>query len=137
MRRAHPHHGARALGHELGHGLIGDEPAPADDDEVVGGERHLAHEVAGHEHGATLGGQALEQRPHPQDALGVEPVDGLVEEEHSGVAEEGGGDAEPLGHAQGELARPACQRHRAQPHELEQVVDTPAGDAVGLGQGHR
>ena len=33
------------------------QPAPADDDEVVGGQRHLAHQVAGDEHGAALGGQ--------------------------------------------------------------------------------
>ena len=133
-RGPHPHRGAGALGHEVGHGLVGDEPAPPDDHEVVGGERHLAHEVAGHEHGAPLGRQSLEQGPHPQDALGVEAVDGLVEEEHARVPEQRGGDAEPLGHAEGELPGPLAG-HRGQPHQLEQLVDARRCDVVGLGQG--
>ena len=92
---------------------------------MIGGERHLAHEVARDEHGPTLRGQALEQRPHPQDPLGIEAVDGLVEEEHAGIAEQCRRDPEPLGHAQGELPGPlAC--HRGQSDELEHLVDTRA-----------
>jgi hypothetical protein len=43
---------------------VGDELALADDDEVVGGVFHLAHQVAGDEHGAAFGG---EPRPMPSD----------------------------------------------------------------------
>ena len=39
------------------------------------------------------------------DALGVEPVDRLVEQQHRRVAEQGGGDAEPLAHAEREARR--------------------------------
>ncbi|CAM5693481.1 hypothetical protein SVIOM74S_04750 [Streptomyces violarus] len=39
-----------------------------------------------------------------QHALGIEAVDGLVEDEGGRVAEEGGGDAEALSHAEGEAA---------------------------------
>jgi hypothetical protein len=63
---------------------------------VVGGGLHLTHEVAGDHHGATFVGQASHQRADPVDALGVEAVDRLVEEQHLRVAQQGGGDAQPL-----------------------------------------
>jgi hypothetical protein len=56
--------------------------APADHDQPVGGEGHLAHQVAGHQHRAALRRQRL------------------VEHQHRRVAEQRGGDAEPLLHAQ-------------------------------------
>ena len=56
--------------------------------------------MAGHEDRPALGGQGSEQMADPQDPLGVEPVDRLVQDEHSRVAEECGGDAQPLAHAQ-------------------------------------
>ena len=52
------------------------------------------------------------QRPHesadPHDALRVEPVDRLVEHQDGRVAEQGGGDAQPLAHAQREPVGPAA-----------------------------
>jgi len=60
--------------------------------------------VAGDEHGPALGGQRLHQVPDPADPLRVQAVDRLVEDEDGRVAEQRGGDAQPLGHAQGELA---------------------------------
>ena len=90
----------------MGHAGVGDQPAPADDDEVVGGHRHLAHQVAGDEHGAALGGERPQQGADPADALRVEPVDRLVEQQHLRVAEQRGGDAEPLAHAEREAAGP-------------------------------
>ena len=48
-------------------------------------------------------------RADPADAVGVEAVDRLVEDEHRRVAEHGRGDAQPLGHPQ----REASTRRRA------------------------
>lgn len=79
---------------------VGEEAALADDDQMVGGERHLAHEVGGDEDGAAFGGQGLEEGADPEHALGVEAVDGFVEDDGGGVAEERGGDAEALAHAE-------------------------------------
>src|SRR6266498_2484927 len=76
--------------------------APADDDEVVGGKGHLAHQVAGDEHRPALPREPLEQGAQPLDALGVEAVGGLVEEQHGCVAEQRLGDAEALLHPEGE-----------------------------------
>ena len=81
---------------------VGDQPPLADHDQVVGGLRHLAHQVAGDEDRAALGGQLAScSVADPQDALGVEPVDRLVEQQDLRVAEQRGGDAEPLRHARG------------------------------------
>ena len=57
-------------------------------DEVLGGEGHLAHQVRRHEHGAALGGEVLQEVADPEDPLGVEPVDGLVEHHGLGITEE-------------------------------------------------
>ena len=42
--------------------------------EVLGGQRHLVHQVRGDEDRPALGGEALQQRADPADALGVEAV---------------------------------------------------------------
>ena len=81
-------------------------PAP-DDDQVVGGLGHLAHQVRGHEHRPALGGQRLQQVADPADAVGIQAVDRLVQDDGLRVAEQRRGDAEPLAHAEGEAARPA------------------------------
>ena len=54
--------------------------------------------------GPALGGEVAHELAHPQHALGVEPVDRLVEDQRRRVAEQGGGDAEPLAHAEREAA---------------------------------
>src|SRR5262249_38530520 len=66
---------------ELGHGAIGDEPATADDQQVVGRVLHFRHKVAGHEDGAPFGGERLHEVADPQDPLGVQAVGRLVEHE--------------------------------------------------------
>ncbi len=67
--------------------------------------------MAGEQHGAPLGGEAAQEVAQPADALGVEPVGGLVEHEDARVAEQRGREAEPLGHAE----REAAERRRAAP----------------------
>ena len=66
----------------------------------------LAHQVAGDEHGPALGGERPQQAADPPDALRVEAVDRLVEQQHRRVAEQRAGDAEPLPHAEREAAGP-------------------------------
>ena len=119
--RAHQHVAARAGLDELGRGHVGDQPAAADDDQVVGGQRHLAHQVAGHEDGAALGGQRLEELADPVDAFGVQAVDRLVEHQHRRVAEQRGGDAEPLLHAEREPSTRAAAT-AVQPGQLSTSV---------------
>ena len=79
----------------LGHG-----PAVVDDDDVVGGLGDLGEDVAGDQDGPPFGGQAAEQVAQPPDALRIQAVGGLVEDQHGRVAEQGGGQAEPLPHAE-------------------------------------
>ena len=91
-------------GDEVGGRRVGDQPTAADDDQVVRGQRHLGQQVRGDEHGPALRGQVLHERADPVDALRVEPVDRLVEQQHLRVAQQGAGQAEPLLHAERELA---------------------------------
>ena len=49
-----------------------------------------------------------QQVTHPADALGVETVDRLVEEQHAGIAQQGRGDTEALAHTKRELSRPSA-----------------------------
>ena len=65
------------------------------------------------------------------DALGVEAVDRLVEEHRLRVAEERGGDAEPLAHAERELAG-ALARDVVEADEVDHLVDAALRDAVRL-----
>ena len=110
------------------HRAVGEDRAAADDDEVVGGQRHLRHQVAGDEDRAALGGQLPGEGAHPADALGVQAVDRLVEDDDRRVAEQRDGDAQPLAHAEGELAD-ALAGDRLQPDEAEHLVDPGGRDA--------
>jgi hypothetical protein len=67
---------------------------------VVDGLLHLAEQVAGDEHAAPLRGEGTQESPQPRDALRVEPVPRLVEDQHLRVAEEGHGEGQPLPHPQ-------------------------------------
>ena len=89
--------------------------------------------MGGDEDGAALAGQAAAGLSHPLDALGIQAVDGLVEQKHAGVAQESGGDAQALAHAQGE-ALDTLLGHRGQAGDLQDLVDSLGGDAVGGGQ---
>src|SRR5271165_4500538 len=102
--RPRPDH--RAPVGQLGQGALGDEAAAGQDDDVVDGLGYLAQQVAGHQHGAALGGQRAQHGPHPPDALRVQPVQRLVEDQGARVAEERAGEAEPLAHAERVAADP-------------------------------
>jgi len=84
--------------------------------------------------GAALGREVAHQVADPDDAFGVEPVDRLVEDECARVAEECGGNPEPLAHAKREAADPlAC--HGLQAGHLDDLVDAGASDALRRGEG--
>jgi hypothetical protein len=72
---------------------------------VIGGDGHLVHQVAGDEHGAALRGQPLQQATDPPDALRVQPVDRLVQQQRGRVSQQRDPDAQPLPHPQREAAR--------------------------------
>src|SRR4051812_42819370 len=70
-----------------------------------GGTKHPGappggEEVAGHEHRAALLGERAQQLADLDDAGGVEPVGRFVQDEQGRVLQEGGGQAEPLAHAE-------------------------------------
>jgi len=73
----------------------------------------------------------VQQRAYPADALDVQPVHRLIQHHGGRVAEQRRGDAQPLGHAEGELAR-AAARHSAQPDRVDDLLDPGPADAVGL-----
>src|SRR5215470_3032456 len=118
---------------ELGHAAIGDQPAAADDQQVVGCVLHFRHQVAGYEYGAPLGGERLHEVADPQDPLGVQAVDRFVEHEDGRVAEQRRGDAEPLAHAEREPLG-ALLGYVGEAHEVKHLADPRAGNAVGLRQ---
>ena len=78
------------------------------------------------EHGPPFGGQVAQEVAGPADPLGVEAVDGLVEEKHAGVAEQCGGDPESLAHAERVLAG-ALAGHLGQADDVEHLVDPAWG----------
>jgi hypothetical protein len=123
----------RRLRDEVPDGHVGDEASASDDDDVAGGQRHLAHQVAGDEDGAAAGSVRGEQVADPPHAVGVQPVDRLVQDEDLGVGQQGGGDAEALAHAEREAAG-ALAGHVLQPDHVDDLVDAAAGNAVGRGQ---
>ena len=133
LGRADDHDLLRSARDEVVDARVGDQLAAADHDQVVGGERHLAHEVGGDEDRAALGREPLEEVAHPVDALRVEAVDRLVEHHRLRVAEERLRDAEALAHAERELAG-ALARHLVQADEVDDLRDATLRDPVRLGE---
>ena len=66
--------------------------------------------------------KAAHQVANPDDAFGIETVDRLVEHQHGRVAEQRGGDAEPLAHPQREAADAAIGGD-VEPDDAEHLVD--------------
>ena len=125
-----PDVGARGL-EQLVLGALGHDAALADHDDVVGDDLDLVEQVAGEQHGAALVGVPAEQVAHPADAGGVEAVGRLVEDQHLGVAEEGGRDAEPLAHAERVVADPAAGLLVGEADHVEHLVDAALGHPHG------
>ncbi len=70
----------------------------------------------------------------PEDPFGIESIDRLVEHDGRGIAEQCGGDPEPLAHAQRESAcGPVGDLVEAD--DAQHLVDPPVGDSGGGGEG--
>src|SRR5262249_44189416 len=108
-----------------------DEPATSDHDEMLCRQSHLTHEMAGDEHGAALVGESMEQVADPDDALGVETGDGLVEQEDLRIAEHDARNAEALLHPQRERTG-ATAGDVGEPDQIKDLFDATLADAVAL-----
>ena len=97
--RAHAH-GAADAGGELGERRLDHQPPPVDDHHLVDRLRDLGEDVARDEDGASLSGEGAQEVPQPADALGIESVRRFVEDQQLGLAEERGGETQPLPHAE-------------------------------------
>ena len=89
--------------------------------------------MAGDQYGAALGGQVLEQGADPEHAVGVEPVDRLVEDDAAGSPSSAAAMPSrwPIPSEKPPARRCAtCSR----PTIAEDLVDPRRRDAVGLGQ---
>ena len=105
----------------------------ADHDQLVGDRLDLAQQVRGEQHGAAAVGEVAQQPAHPGDALRVEAVGRLVEDQHARVAEQRVRDAEPLAHAERVGADALARRRAREADAVEQLVDLAAVDAEHLG----
>src|SRR5262245_26274538 len=107
--------------------------ASGDDHHLVGRLGDLAEHMAGDDDGAALARERAQQRAEPGDAPRVKTVGRLIEEEDLGVAEQGGGQAQALPHAEGELPdRPVPGR--AQVNQAKDLVQAVVGNAGRGGQ---
>ena len=100
--------GSHAGVDEVPHRRVGEQPAPAEDDEVVGERGGLVHQVAGDQDGAALAGERRISSRIQMMPSGSSPFDGSSSRTTSRVAEQRGGDAEPLAHSEGERPDPAA-----------------------------
>ena len=123
----------RATAQELRQRGVGDESAAGQHDDFVDGLGHLGQQMAGDEHGASRRGVAAQEVAQPVDAFGVEAVGRLVQDEDVGIAEERGGEPEPLPHAEREAADTPTGG-ALQPDLGEDLVDAVVGETGGGGE---
>ena len=133
LGRAHPGDRAVRSAQHLLQRAAGPERAVRDHHHVVHALGHLGEQVAGHEHRAAPRGLGAEQVAHPADAGRVEPVGGLVENEHLGVAQQRGCDREALAHSH-RVALDAAVRRCREPDPVQHLVHARVGMAPGGGQ---
>mgnify|MGYP000659440099 CR=1 FL=1 len=124
LGEAQAHRAAAALV-ELLVGELGREAAARDDAEARGHAVELVEHVAGdHDRDAALVVEAHEREAHGTRGLGVEPVEGLVQEQQVGAAHERERQAKALPHAE-RVGLHAAMIERVESHEAEQVVRHP------------
>jgi hypothetical protein len=94
-------------------------------------------QVRGEQDGPARVRVAAKEVAHPPDARRVQPVGGLVEDEHLRVTDQRGRDAEPLPHAERVVAHTAARLLVAEADQVEHLVDAGRLDphrALGEGQ---
>ena len=82
----------------------------ADDHQLVGDRLDLGEQVGGEQHGAAAVGEVAQQAAHPAHPLRVEPVGGLVEDQHLRLADQRVGDARAAGACRASTGARACAR---------------------------
>ena len=115
-------------GAQLGDRPAVHEPALVDDDQPVADRLQLGEQVRRDDHGLALVADVADEPPHVLHPDRVEPVRRLVEDDQLGIADQRGGDAEPLLHAE-RVAAVAVVAAAAESDELDQVVDAVDRDA--------
>ena len=100
------------------------DPAPVDDRDPVAQLLDVGHLVAREHHRDPLRREPAHERLHVAHPGRVEPGGGLVEQEQLRPAQQRGGDAEPLLHAVGVVARPG--RRPARPGRRWRASRRPA-----------
>ena len=93
-------------------GRLGQHAALADDNDLLDCLSDLCEHVAREQHRAAGGREVAQRVTEPADAVGVEPVGRLVEDEDLGLAEQRACEAEALAHALRETADAALGRVR-------------------------
>ena len=123
-----PHVGPCARSEVLARRLL-DEASVVDDADAVGQVRDLGEDVARHEHGhALFVSERAQKLAHLDDAGGVEPVGGLVEDQHLGRVQQRARQRQTLLVAERELSRPPV-RVRLEPQPLDRLGDRIVGRA--------
>ncbi len=98
---------------------------------MVDGGLHFVEQVAGQQHRPATVGEVTQQPAHPGNALGIQPVRGLVQDQHLRLAHERLRDPEPLPHPEGVATHPPICRV-GQPDQVQQVIDAGGGHAGHL-----
>jgi hypothetical protein len=86
---------------ELGSGALTHEPAVVDDRDPVGELVGLLQVLGGQQHRRARVDQVADQRPQVVAAGGVQAGGGLVQEQHPGAADQGGGQVQAAAHPPG------------------------------------
>ncbi len=133
-RGAHERGGSAVRAQHVVERTVGAQLAAGDDHDVVDALRDLGEQVARDEDRPPTPGLGPHEVTHPADAGRVEAVGRLVQDEHLGVAEQGGGDGEALAHAHRVTLHPPVGRV-GEADLFEHVVDA-FGRVVAGGRQH-
>src|SRR4051794_7178619 len=93
-------HEDRGAGKQIVQPTGGHHGPAGDDDEMISGGLYLVEQMTRQQHRAATVGEVAQERSHPGDALGIEPVRRFIEDQRPRIPDEGLGDAEALAHAQ-------------------------------------
>ena len=104
-----------------------------DDHDLVDGLGDLCQHMARDEDRPTFPGEPAQEVPKPTDPLRVEPVRGLVEDEHLRVAEQRRCETEALTHSEG-VALHAAPARLPEIDERQHLVDPGPRDAPRQGE---
>ena len=100
----------------------GEPDGLVDHHQVVRDVLDLAQQVAGQQDGPAPVGEGSHDAPQPPDALGVQAVDRLVEDEDIGLTQQGDAEAVALPHPRGELGHRLAHVPGTEAHVLADLL---------------